>query len=244
MHAVEDFLIARFNWYSQIVRGSGGARFDIIAEAITKHFLEKKKMYQFQDLLEMVGKDPDRFFGFNDFYFMNLIHQEHLSGDTKNPRIREMIEMLLYRKSPVEVQLPLFEQQLLARGEEGERKRTATTKKIEEFVHQCEALIAAKGDGSEWILHDIPHTDIYFAKHVDDIVRRRGSDNLLLERDPVKVVDSMGNAALLAEKEHSIIRILSGVRNFVPSFYMNEKAFELFRREGMLEGYRRSPSQK
>jgi hypothetical protein len=79
---------------------------------------------------------------------------------------------------------------------------------------------------------------------VDDIVRRRGSDNLLLERDPVKVVDSMGNAALLAEKEHSIIRILSGVRNFVPSFYMNEKAFELFRREGMLEGYRRSPSQK
>src|SRR5690606_34473616 len=40
LHAVEDFLIARFGWYSQVVRNSGGAKFDLLAEVITKHLLE------------------------------------------------------------------------------------------------------------------------------------------------------------------------------------------------------------
>lgn len=239
MHAVEDFLIARFNWYSQIVRGSGGARFDIIAETVTKYFLEKRKMYQFQDLLDMVGKDPHRFFGFNDVYFMHILHEEYVKGEIKNPMIREMMEMLLYRKSPVEIQLPLFEQQLLARDEEGERRRAMITKRIEEVVKQCEGVIKDKGDGTEWILHDIPDSDITFAKHVEDIVRKRESDNLLLERDPVKIVDSHGHGALLVQKEHSILRILANVRNFVPSFYMNESAYQLLKREGLLDTMKR-----
>lgn len=240
MHAVEDFLSARFSWYSQIVRGSGGARFDIIAEIVTKYFLEKRKMYQFQDLLDMVGKDPDRFFGFNDFYFMTLLHEEFIKGEIKNPMIREMMEMLLYRKSPVEIQLPMFGQQLVGRDLDGQRKRQATEKKIQEFVHACEAVIKEKGDGTEWILHDIPDSDVVFAKHMDDIVEKRKSDNLLIERDPVKIVDSQGRGSLLAQHEHSVIRILSGVRNFIPSFYMNEKAYQLLHKAGMLEGTKRS----
>ena len=240
MHAVEDFLSARFNWYSQIVRGSGGARFDIIAEIITKYFLEKRKMYQFQDLLEMVGKDPDRFFGFNDIYFMNLLHQEFLKNEIKNPMIREMMEMLLYRKSPVEVQLPLFEQQLLTRDLDGQRKRQAIVKRIEEFAKACQDVLKEKGDESAWILHDIPDSDIVFAKHKDDIVARRRSDNILIERDPVKIVDAQGKGSLLVDKEHSIIRILSAVKNFIPSLYMNERAHQILRDAGMLNGLAKS----
>ena len=96
------------------------------------------------------------------------------------------------------------------------------------------------GHGTEWILHDIPDSDITFAKHVEDLVRGRGSDNLLLERDPVKIVDAAGNGSLLAQKDHSIIRILSNVRNFVPSFYMNESAYKLLKHQGVLETMKRS----
>ena len=237
LHAIEDFLISRFSWYSQIVRGSGGARFDIIAETVTKYFLEKRKMWQFQDLLKMVGNEKDRFFGFNDFYFMSILQAEHVKGEVRNPKIREMIEMLLYRKSPIQIQAPLLDQHLLSRDKDGQAKRATAVKKIKSAVKQCEAVLKAKGDGTEWLLHDIPTSDIVFATHKDDVVRKRSSDNLLLERDPVKIVDSNGKATLLVDREHSVIRILSNINNFIPSLYMNQKAYELLKKEGALDAF-------
>lgn len=234
MHAVEDFLISRFSWYSQVVRGSGGARFDIMAETVTKYLLEKRLMYQFQDLLQMIGNDPDLFFGFNDHYFMGIVHQQHTSGKIKDPGIKEMVEMLLYRQSPIEVKAPLFEEQLLTRDEEGAKRRRAAVKRIDEFVSECKELFRQKGDGSEWILHDIPDVDITFAKNVAQIVERRIGDNLLAERDPIKIVDNDGKAGLLVDDDHSILRILSNVQNFIPSFYMNRKAKALLEKEGLL----------
>lgn len=235
LHTVEDFLIARFGWYSQVIRNSGGAKYDILAETITKHFLEKKLIYQFQDLLGMVEKEPDRFFGFNDFYFMNLVHQTHLSGEVKSPKIREMMEMLLFRKSPIEVQMPPFEHKLLGRDEEGIRKRESLVKKINETVALWEATIQEHGDGTEWILHDIPKSDIVFSKPVSDIVKKRNGDNLLQERDPVKVMDRQGNVALLVDRENSIMRILANVSNFIPVVYMNPKAHALLRKAGLIK---------
>lgn len=227
LHTVEDFLIARFGWYSQIIRNSGGAKFDIIAETITKYFLEKKIIWQFQDLLDMIPKEPDRFFGFNDFYFMNLLHQEYLSDRVKNPKIREMMHMLLYRQSPIEVPLTLFEHKLITRDEDGQRTREAIVKKINETVNEYENVIKEYGDGSEWILHDIPDSDIAFAKSMNDIVRKRMGDNLMQERDPVKIMDHKGNVTLLIDRENSIMRILSSVVNFIPVIYMNQKAYDL-----------------
>ena len=235
LHAVEDFLIARFGWYSQIIRNSGGAKYDIIAETITKHFLEKKLIYQFQDLLGMIESDPDRFFGFNDFYFMNLVHQQYLGDTIKNPKIQEMMHMLLFRKSPVEAKLALFEHKLLTRDEDGIHKREAVIKKINDTVAEYEHVIKEHGDGTQWILHDIPDSDISFAKSVQDIVRKRSGDNLLQERDPVKIIDSRGNTGLLVDKENSIIRILSNVVNFIPVIYMNQKAYDLLIEKGTLK---------
>lgn len=234
-HAVEDFLISRFSWYSQVVRGSGGARFDIMAEAVTKYLLEKRLMYQFQELLQMVGNDPDLFFGFNDHYFMGIVHQQHTKGKIKDPAIKEMIKMLLYRESPVEVRAPLFEQQLLTRNEEGEKKRRDTVKKIEAFVNECKDILKQKGDGSEWILHDIPETDITFARNLHHIVEKRVGDNLLAQRDPIKMVSANGKASLLVDNDHSILKILAQVQNFIPSFYMNRTAYELLDSEGILD---------
>lgn len=234
LHTVEDFLIARFGWYSQVIRDSGGAKFDIIAETITKHFLEKRMIHQFQDLLNMVKDDPENFFGFNDFYFMSRVHKAHIDNEVKNPKIREMMQMLLFRQSPIEVPLPLFEQKLVTRDEEGIRKRETIVKKINETVAQWEETIREHGDGTEWILYDIPESDIVFSRALNDIVKKRSGDNLLQERDPVKIMDRRGNVTLLVERENSIMRILSNVSNFIPVVYMNPKAHQLLTVKGLL----------
>lgn len=234
LHTVEDFLIARFGWYSQVIRNSGGAKFDILAETVTKYFLENKLMWQFQDLLGMVEKDPERFFGFSDFYFMNLLYDQNVEKKVKDPKIKEMISMLLYRRSPIEIQLPLFSHKLVTRDEEGARKREALIKKINAQVAEYERCLQVNGDGTEWILHDIPDSDIVFAKSVRDIMKKRNSDNLLQERDPVKVVDRNGKGSLLVDHDNSIIRILSSVANFIPVLYMNESAHKLLRAKGLL----------
>jgi HD superfamily phosphohydrolase len=234
LHAVEDFLIARFGWYSQVIRNSGGAKYDIVAETITKHLLEKKLMYQFQDLLDMVEKDPERFFGFNDFYFMNLVHQHYMDKTIKNPKIHEMMQMLLFRKSPVEFQVDPFEHKLVSRDENGQRMRETTVKRINELVKSFEDCIRDHGDGTEWILYDIPDSDIVFSRSMLDIVKKRSGDNLLQERDPVKILDRRGKPSLLIDRENSIIRILSNVTNFIPVLYMNPKAEKLLKEKGLL----------
>ena len=234
LHAVEDFLIARFGWYSQVVRNSGGAKYDILAETITKHFLEKRMMYQFQDLLDMVEKDPDRFFGFNDFYFMNLVHQAYMDKSVKNPKIHEMMQMLLFRKSPFEYEMAPLQHRLVSRDEEGLRKRETIVKKIQDLVQSFEQCIREHGDGTEWILYDIPESDIVFSRSMLDIVRKRSGDNLLQERDPVKIMDREGKVSLLIDRENSIIRILSNVVNFIPVLYMNPKAQALLKSKGLI----------
>jgi HD superfamily phosphohydrolase len=234
MHAVEDFLIARFGWYSQVVRNSGGAKYDILAETITKYFLEKKMMFQFKELLDMVAHDPDRFFGFNDFYFMNLVHQAYMDKSVKDPKIHEMMGMLLFRRSPVEYHLPPVEHKLVTRSEEGLREREAIVKRIRDMVHSFEDCIKKHGDGTEWMLYNIPESDIVFSRSKNDVVRKRSGDNLMQERDPVKIMDRRGNVSLLVDRENSIIRILSNVVNFIPVLYMNPKAEALLKSRGLM----------
>lgn len=227
LHAVEDFLISRFSWYSQVVRESSGARFDIIAQLVTKYFLEKKIIFSFDDLLDLVGKDSHKFFGFNDFYFMNLIHSEYAKLGNKKSQIKEMIYMLLYRDSPIELNAPILTQKLLPVGEEGEQERERVVKKVNKIKSNFEDTIRKKGSGLEWVVFDVPKTDVIFAK-------KSSSKNLHLERDPVKIIDSQGKASLLVENKHSIIHILSNIRNFIPSFYMNKAAYTLLKKNGDL----------
>lgn len=60
---------------------------------------------------------------------MNIVHRAYVENTVKNPKIREMMEMLIIRKSPIEVPLPLFEHKLITRDDEGLRERELLIKK-------------------------------------------------------------------------------------------------------------------
>ena len=53
---------------------------------IAKAFLEQDLLYQFQDLLEMIEKRDERFFWFNDVYFMSLLQEVALREPRQGSR--------------------------------------------------------------------------------------------------------------------------------------------------------------
>ena len=75
VHAVEDFLIARFSWYSQVIKNQGSAKFDIMSSHVAQAFLEHDLIHQFHDLLAMIEKKDEHFFWWNDMYFMTVCQE-------------------------------------------------------------------------------------------------------------------------------------------------------------------------
>jgi HD superfamily phosphohydrolase len=228
VHAVEDFLIARFAWYSQVVRNSSSAKFDILAAHIASYLLENKLIYQFHELLELAEKDPERFFGFNDVYFMSLVQDLYWSKKVRDPILNEQMRMLIYRIAPRTVRLPETEHRILEVDREGKHSaREAAKRKLAARVEEIEHIFKKYGKGKEWIIADIPSKDVIFTKYVRSASKKR--ESLLLERDPIKVIDKHGRPSLLAERENSLIGRLSGVAKFIPNIYGNEAAIELLR---------------
>jgi hypothetical protein len=250
-HAVEDFLIARFSWYSQIIKNPGSAKFDIMSSHVAQAFLERDLMYQFHDLLAFIEKRDERFFWWNDLYFMSRCQEIRFQGLIRDPRISELTEMLLYRRAPKTVHHPLFRHRILrdeapiARTAPGRASRTgahsATNPEKEKLISQIRALVAEMqevldrhGTGKEWLLVDIPEKDVVFTRGLGRLSRGRERDSLLRERDPIKVVSRDHRASLLVESENSLMRHLSGFINFVPSVYANESALKLLRARAIL----------
>ena len=229
MRAVEDFLIARFNWYSQVIKNPGSAKFDVISSRISQRFLEEDLIYQFHDLLTMVEERDERFFWFNDIYFINRCQEVRHLGLTDDPVTNELIEMLLYRKAPKRVHHPEFEHRILeSSGSETERAKRI--KKIRAIVSDMEDAIEKFGTGKEWILADIPNKDIAFTASKDKLIRsgdRKGP--LHHAAEPVKIVTKRGGPKLLVEMENSIVRRLADYINFVPSVYANEAALKVLK---------------
>jgi len=152
----------------------------------------------------------------------------------KDPRISELTEMLLYRKPPKTVRHPLFDHKIMpADGNEKDKERLI--KKIREKVSEMEAVLKKHGTGREWILADIPAKDVVFTRGLSHIVKKRTSDNLYREVEPVKVVSKQGKPSLLVERDNTLMKHLSGFVNFVPSVYANEPALQLLKQRGMLE---------
>jgi len=231
-HAVEDFLIARFSWYSQVIKNEGSAKFDIMSSHIAKAFLEHNLIHQFQDLLEMIEKRDERFFWWNDMYFMTRAQEIRGQNLIQDPRIKELNEMLLYRIPPKTVRHPIFSHRILKDDpEERDRLLGRVRKLAEEFSR----IIEKHGTGKEWMLVDLPEKDIVFTRGMGHIVKKRTSDNLYRERDPVKVVSKSGKPTLLVERENSLMQHLSGYINFVPSVYANDKAMALLRSRGLID---------
>ena len=233
-HAVEDFLIARFSWYSQVIKNQGSAKFDIMSSHIAQAFLEKDLIYQFHDLLEMIEKGDERFYWWNDIYFMNRCQEIKLKGLIKDPRISELNEMLIYRRPPRTVKHPLFAHRILPIDKNQQTKERLIAQ-IRNKVKELERVLQKYGKGNEWLLADIPEKDILFTSDLKHIVRKRSSDNIYRERDPIRVVSKLGKPHFLVELENTLMRRLSGFMNFIPSVYANDSAVSLLKSRGLLE---------
>jgi len=234
MRAVEDFLIARFNWYSQVVKNPGSAKFDVISSRISERFLQEDLIYQFHDLLSMIEARDERFFWFNDVYFINRCQEVRHLGLMDDPHTNELIEMLLFRKAPKTLHIPEFEHKILeSTGSETERAKRI--KRIKAIVGDLEGVIEKFGTGKEWILADIPSKDISFTPSKEKLMKNRKTKGpLYLEPEPVKIVTKRGGPKLLIEMENSIVRRLSDYINFVPSVYANDSAMKLLKAKKMI----------
>lgn len=234
MHAVDDFLIARFSWYSQIIKNPGSAKFDIMSSYVAKGLLEADLIHQFHDLLKMVEERDERFFWWNDIYFMNRCQEVRIQKKIKDPRIAELTEMLLYRHPPKTVIHPLFAHRILEVGR-SENEKDKLVGKIKTFVQELEEVLEKHGTGKEWLVADIPEKDVVFTSGISKLVKKRSGDNLFRERDPIKVVAKDGTPTLLVEKDNTLMKHLSGFINFVPSVYANESALRLLQARGLIE---------
>lgn len=233
LHAVEDFLMARFAWYSQVVRSARGARFDAIAEELCFHMLEKGKIYTYSQLMEMIAKDPHKFYTFNDQYFMTQVHLNYTSGAfDKNPRIKDLAYCLLFEKAPRTIRCEEFKQRILSQDED--RVFEKIVKQAEAKVKEIQKIIDEKGGPSDWIVADLPKKNIVFVKSRKKLVKSKTGENLLLERDPAKILMDNGDVKLLSDVENSIISDLQTKFNFVPNVYCSDSAYELLQREGVI----------
>ncbi len=234
VHAVEDFLIARFSWYSQIIKNPGSAKFDIMSSHIAQAFLEHDRLHQFHDLLTMISERDERFFWWNDIYFMNQCQEVRFKNLIKDARVSELTEMLLYRHPPKTVHHPLFKHRILtSNGNETEKEKMIS--KINHHVQELQNVLDRHGTGKEWLLADIPEKDVSFTRGIGHIVKKRSTDNLYKERDPIKVISKRGKPSLLVELDNTLMKHLSGFINFVPSVYANDPAVKLLTAKKLIE---------
>ena len=233
LHAVEDFLMARFAWYSQVVRSARGARFDALAEELTFYMLEKGKIYSYSKLMDMIAHDPEQFYTFNDQYFMNQVHHYYKTGAfDKNPRIKDIAFSLLFGKAPRTVKCEEFKQRILNQDEDQVYEKIV--KKAEEKIKQIKEILKKKGTEKDWIVEDLPKKNIIFVKSRKKVVKSKTNENLLLERDPAKILMDNGDVKLLGDVENSIISDLQSKFNFVPNVYCSDSAYELLKAEGII----------
>ncbi len=232
-HAVEDFLFSRFSWYSQIIKNQGSAKFDIMSSHVAKAFLDRDWIYQFHDLLQLIEDQDERFYWFNDLYFMTRCQELHLGDKIKDVRLQEWVKSLLYRQPPKTLDHPVFRHRIL-NGSAGQQQkdRAKAVKAIQEKLAEFIFAINKAGAKDAWILGDIPEKDVVFTKGLDQI--KRSGESLVRERDPVKIVAKDRGVKLLVQSENSLMRHLSGMTNFVPSVYGNEAAAKILRAKKLL----------
>lgn len=218
-HAIEDFLMARFSWYSQILKSPAGAKFDFLAETICRYLLQKKKVWSFNDLKNLAAKFPDRFFSFNDGYFLQAVLEAYLAKETPE-NMREMAGMLIYRKPPKSLTGGEFSQRLVRKPEE----RALAVKAMQEKVREIEEYLKKKNKKA-WIISDIP-AEICFAKPGRKKSSLIGPEPLIIDRDK--------SITALSERKSSLISDLKNITNFIPNVYVNDIGYEILEKARLI----------
>jgi len=233
LRCVEDFLGARFAWYSQVIRSPRGAKYDAIAEKLCFHFLEQGWVYKYSELLDMVANDPMKFYGFNDGYFMGAVHQRYCNGDLdKNIAIKEMAKTLLLESGARHIPVDEFQQRLI--DQDDPKTSEKIIKKAEVKVQEIEEIISKYGTDKDWIIPDLPKKKIIFVQSPKNVAKEAFSSNLLLERDPVKISYENGDIKLLADVENSIISRIHKSTNYTPNVFCSRSAYELLMSKGII----------
>jgi len=234
LHCVEDFLISRYAWYSQVIRSPRGAKYDAIAEKVCFYLLEKKLMFRYSDLLEMIGNDPIQFYGFNDLYFMRTLQESYQKGAfDKNLDIKDMAETLLLQKTAYSVDTVDLTQKLL--DQDDQNLCNKVIKKAETKVAEIKEVLKKNGTKADWLITDLPKKDIVFVKSENKIVRNIESTNVLLERDPAKIYFDDGEIKLLAQVDNSVISKLQRHKNYIPNVFCSASAYSILERSGVLD---------
>ena len=237
LHCVEDFLTSRFAWYSQVIRSPRGAKYDAIAETICRFFLEKGYIYRYSELLEMIEKDPMKFYGFNDTYFMGLVHKHFQNGDLdKHPKIKDMARAILLAAGGKAIRCEEFKSRLLSQDDPQAMEKHA--RRAIQKAQELEEILKKKGGATDWMIYDIPKKAIMFVKSPKNVAKNSSQQhaNVLLDRDSVKISMENGEIKLLAEVENSLISKLYNSNNFIPNVYCSNSAYELLLAEGVIEG--------
>lgn len=234
IYCIQDFLMSRFAWYSQVIRSARGAKFDALAEEICFQLLKDGHMFRYQELLGMIEKEPMLFYSFNDHYFLMLMQQLLLGTKLqKKAMLKDMIEHLLLAKSPKTIKLPAFSPHIL------EQEDTAHNAKIvkhaSDKLSELQQFLKKKGTDKDWILDDLPRKDIILVKSHRKVVKDKTHNNVLLERDPAKILLEDGNVVLFSTYEKSLIFKLQNHANFLPNVFCSESAYDLLKKSGMLD---------
>ncbi len=235
LRCVEDFLQSRFAWYSQVIRSTRGAKYDAIAERICFYLLEKGMMLKYGELLELVSKNPNEFYKFNDMYFMGLIHGHYVNGDfDKAPEIKDMAECLLFQKHSDAIKHDALAQRLLNQDEIHQNQKHF--KKAEDYYKKIQSFIKKSNCKDAWVVPDLPNkNNIVFVKSKSRIVKDLKGQNVLLTRDPVKIKFGENKVRLLAEVENSVIFKLQDSFNYIPNIYCSESAYKLLEENNLVD---------
>ncbi len=233
LHCVEDFLMSRFAWYSQVIRSPRGAKFDAVAENLCAAMLEQKSMPLFSELLEMVETNSEKFYQFNDHFFLQKVAEVyHGNLGSKFPHLRDLAGSLLYEKSPQTIKIEEFKQRILNQDNpvEGQKILKRTWEKVEEI----RSLLKRKGSAKDWILVDMPRKDIVFIQSQRQVVKNKQGPNVLTEVGPVKIQLDNGEVRLLADLENSIMAQLQNRYNFVPNVFCSASAYSILKESGIV----------
>jgi len=235
IYCIQDFLMSRFAWYSQVIRSARGAKFDALAEEIAFKLLVEGKLPRYQELLEMIEHNPMDFYSFSDQYFVTTIQHLHKKGKFNDPSMKNMIEHLLLSRSPKTLKLDVFKQRILEQDNSGENHKYL--KRANDKLQEIAEYIQRHGNPKkDWILNDMPKKDVVLVKSRNKIVKDKLTQNVLLERDPAKILLEDGNVTLLSSYEDSLINKLQNTYNFMPNVFCSESAYDLLARSGILEG--------
>ena len=233
LHCVEDFLMSRFAWYSQVIRSPRGAKYDAIAETLCYYLLENGKIHKYSELLDMISTDPMKFYRFNDNYFMSILQENLVSGALdKNPGIKDMARTLLLESGANAIRVPEFRQRLISQDDPSERDKVL--KQALAKVDEIQKVLEKKGGDKDWMIADLPKKDIIFVKSAKQVAQKTERSNVLLERDPVKISYESGEIKLLAEVENSIISRLHHSNNYIPNVFCSRSAHDLLKKEGII----------